>query len=336
MCCCGGAVSALFCLWCQSGCRKGTVAGALTFFPPEPALYEFERIDKRGRILAPDEDAVDYNDDDNNNNSDEEKKTSPDNENEERAATPSGPLQVPETHGQTQKKMKSPVAQLTEQAAERRKRSKIRNARDTADAKAGVTFQLLLDPRLQVPPHDDDLIQAVKIPSCCGVHVAAVVYRSPRQTPQTKTIIYSHGNATDIGAMFPLQVVLATSLQINVVVFDYSGYGESGGVPEEHRTYKDIDAVFEFVWQELAGCDSSRIVLYGQSVGSGPCCYMAEKLAKEKDDLGGLILHSPFTSGMRVLTPSRYVFRSIYCVVYCRVETFLLRLCIPLFLMSCV
>ena len=57
-CCCPAAISALFCLWCQSGCSKGTVAGALTFFPPEPALYKFERRDKKGKVLGDDEEAT--------------------------------------------------------------------------------------------------------------------------------------------------------------------------------------------------------------------------------------------------------------------------------------
>lgn len=210
-----------------------------------------------------------------------------------------------ETKGQTQDKMKSPIEQLTDQAAERRKRSKIRDARDARDASHGVTYKLLLDPRLQVPPHDDGAIEAVKIPARRGVHVAAVVYRVPaeRRNDRTKTIVYSHGNATDIGAMFPIQVVLAHSLNCNVVVYDYSGYGESGGVPEECSTYRDIDAVYDYVLDEVANGVSRNIVLYGQSVGSGPCCYLASK--NSSSELGGMILHSPFTSGMRVLTPSR-------------------------------
>jgi abhydrolase domain-containing protein 17 len=330
--CCPTAISALFCLYVQSGCNKGTVAGALTFFPPEPALYEFERLDKSGTVLAPGQEAGG------------DSITDPTHTTaaaaEAAAVQPEcnaqmGPLQVPETRGQTKEQIQSPIQQLTDQAKERRLRASARNALDTADRGAGVTYQLLLDPRLQVPPHDDASIQALKIPHTTTTsfrhahkqhhhrrnfpsHVAAVLYSVQRRTPTTKTIIYSHGNATDLGAMFPLQVVISHSLDVNVLVYDYSGYGESGGVPDEAATYKDIDAVYDYVWEHVAGCNAGNIVLYGQSVGSGPCCYLAAKLAKEaetnnsNDDhnnnncsLGGMILHSPFTSGMRVLTPSR-------------------------------
>lgn len=314
-CCCPSAISALFCLWLQSGCSKGTVAGCLTFFPPRPSLYQFERHDRRGRILSADEDVGSDDEegesDTNNNKEDGTGKTRvvnggtpSDDESigEIQGPKRSGPLEA-ETKGQTQDKMKSPIEQLTEQAAERRKISKVRNARDARDAAHGVTYKLLLDPRLQVPPHDDGAIEAVKIPAKRGVFVAAVVYRVPaqRRNDKTKTIVYSHGNATDIGAMFPIQVVLAHSLNSNVVVYDYSGYGESGGVPQETSTYRDIDAVYDYVLDEVADGKPENIVLYGQSVGSGPCCFLAAK----NPDIGGMILHSPFTSGMRVLTPSR-------------------------------
>jgi dienelactone hydrolase len=72
------------------------------------------------------------------------------------------------------------------------------------------------------------------------------------------------------------------------------------GTPLERNTYSDIEAVYNYVQEHVANGDSRSIILYGQSVGSGPSCYLASK-----QPVGGLILHSPFTSGMRVLTPSR-------------------------------
>ena len=325
-CCCPPAISALFCLYVQSGCSKSTVAGALTFFPPEPALYEFERHDKNGKILAEDElAATDDDEEDDTTPQTQSAGAQPDDDDDigeiQDPARTSEPLELPETKGQTNEKIKSPIEQLTDQAAERRKRSKLRHTRDKADQAAGVTYKLLLDPRLQVPPHEDASIHALKIPTASAKnYVAAVLYQVPpeRCTPHTRTLIYSHGNATDVGAMFPLQVVMAHSLDLHVLVYDYSGYGESGGVPDEPSTYRDIDAVYQHVLGTVAEGQPSRIVLYGQSVGSGPCCYLAAKLAASSSDgggeerLGGMILHSPFTSGMRVLTPSRYV-----CVVAC-------------------
>ena len=69
----------------------------------------------------------------------------------------------------------------------------------------------------------------------------------------------------------------------------------------EANTYSDIKGVYQWTLENICDGDPSRIILYGQSVGSGPCCY----LAKDIEGLGGMVLHSPFMSGMRVLTPSR-------------------------------
>mmetsp|Transcript_3201 Transcript_3201/g.6107 ORF Transcript_3201/g.6107 Transcript_3201/m.6107 type:complete len:400 (-) Transcript_3201:154-1353(-) len=312
-CCCPAAVNALFCLWCQSGCRQGTVAGALTFFPPDPPLYQFERW-IGDRQLGESEEAKPEQEKAKNDmgttgrSSSDSPSTAPEDCVEiESPAPPGGPehLEETETKGQTQEQMKSPIQQLTDQAAERRKRAKIRNARDARDAAAGVSYRLALDPRLSTPPYESQYVTALKIRNKQGAHCAAIIYKVPpaQCNEQTKTIIYSHGNATDIGAMFPMQVVLVHALNCHVVMYDYSGYGASGGVPEEASTYADMDAVFDYVVKktDLVAGDASRVILYGQSVGSGPCCYLAAR----HDQIGGMILHSAFTSGMRVLTASR-------------------------------
>jgi hypothetical protein len=311
-CCCPPAINALFCLWFQSGCSKGSVAGALTFFPPDPPLYKFERYSAEGELLPePSDDEGDEADDRTPAEAASDDDLRDDDELMD-IVGPTGhvaPLEEKrmDRGGRDDCQSKPPPSaakQLTDRARESRKRAKVRNQRDLADAKAGVTYRLLLDPRLMRSPLTSSVgtVDAVKIPSTRGVYVAALVYRVPRPTSRTKTIIYSHGNATDIGAMFPMQSILVQSLEANVVCYDYSGYGESGGVAEENNTYSDIKAVYKYCIEHVSP-NPLNIVLYGQSVGSGPVCHLAYK----NKDLGGIILHSPFTSGMRVLTPSRYV-----------------------------
>ena len=306
-CCCPPAISAIFCLWAQSGCSKSSVAGALTFFPPDPALYEFERRDEDGNPL-PDHDEANNTKGKTGENSDLAQTESPESGQDFDAA---------HRTGETKERMASPAQQLVDRANDLRKQAKIRNTRDAKDHKNNVKYQLKLDSRLHVPRYERTAVEAVKIPAKNGIHVAAVIYRitaAERGDPsrgtsnglskekrQPKTIIYSHGNATDIGAMFPLQAVIAHSLDCNVVMYDYSGFGESGGMPLEENTYCDIDAVYNYTLEHVANKDPKSIILYGQSVGGGPCCYLAQK----HEDIGGMVLHSAFTSGMRVLTPSR-------------------------------
>lgn len=118
------------------------------------------------------------------------------------------------------------------------------------------------------------------------------------------TVIYSHGNATDCGAMFFMYAMIARELQCNVVGYDYTGYGASmdfGVQPTEKQVYKDIDAVYDWCLDSgLVTNPREQVILYGQSVGSGPTCYLASKRP-----IAGLVLHSPIKSGLRVLTESR-------------------------------
>ena len=102
---------------------------------------------------------------------------------------------------------------------------------------------------------------------------------------------------------------LSRLLYVNVVAYDYSGYGlgtrrkdnvENGVQPSEENCYADIDAVYEYL-TTMRGVNPKQIVLYGRSVGSGPSCYLAQKLGKNGIELGGMILHSPFLSVCRVV-----------------------------------
>ena len=205
-----------------------------------------------------------------------------------------------------QEKQQSPAKMLTEQAARLKRIGQIRNKRDARDASAGIYYRFVPDPRLTTPPSFRGSIHAVKIgpQRRTNNYCAALIYRVPPDwiTPQTKTIIYSHGNATDIGAMNFMQAILARGLHCNVVMYDYSGYGASGGVALEANTYRDIEMVYEYVVEHVAqGQEEGNVIVYGQSVGSGPSCFICAK----RPGVGGLVLHSPFMSGMRVLTPSR-------------------------------
>ncbi|XP_050880043.1 uncharacterized protein LOC127083751 isoform X2 [Lathyrus oleraceus] len=80
--------------------------------------------------------------------------------------------------------------------------------------------------------------------------------------------------------------------------YDYSGYGQSSGKPSETNTYADIEAVYKYL-EENYGAKQEDIILYGQSVGSGPTLDIAARLPQ----LRAVILHSPILSGLRVMYP---------------------------------
>jgi dienelactone hydrolase len=68
--------------------------------------------------------------------------------------------------------------------------------------------------------------------------------------------------------------------------------------PSEYNTYYDIEAVYDCLKKEY-GIEEEDLILYGQSVGSGPTLHLASRLEK----LRGVVLHSGILSGIRVLYP---------------------------------
>lgn len=81
--------------------------------------------------------------------------------------------------------------------------------------------------------------------------------------------------------------------------------------PSECNTYADIDAAYKCL-KEQYGVKDEQLILYGQSVGSGPTVDLASRLP----NLRGVVLHSPILSGMRVLYPvKRTYWFDIYKVI---------------------
>ncbi|KAL1540683.1 alpha/beta-Hydrolases superfamily protein [Salvia divinorum] len=138
-------------------------------------------------------------------------------------------------------------------------------------------------------------VDVLKLRTHRGNDVVAVHISHPKATA---TMLYSHGNAADLGQMYELFVEITLRLRINLMGYDYSGYGQSSGKPSECNTYTDIDAVYKCL-KEKYGVKDEQLILYGQSVGSGPTI----DLASRSPNLRGVVLHSPILSGLRVLYP---------------------------------
>ena len=62
---------------------------------------------------------------------------------------------------------------------------------------------------------------------------------------------------------------LGRALHVNVMGYDYSGYGGSSGSPSTRDTHADISAVLELLQHQHAVAPQ-QVVVYGQSIGSGP------------------------------------------------------------------
>lgn len=123
-------------------------------------------------------------------------------------------------------------------------------------------------------------------------------------------LLHFHGNATDIGMMMASYCELSKQLGVDVVGVEYSGYGVSTGSPSPRNTLLDAEAAYDHLVN--SGVLPERIVAYGQSVGCGPALALASRRP-----LGGLVLHSPMLSGIKVIDPEPNSFCKPSCVFNC-------------------
>ncbi|KAM1201224.1 hypothetical protein FF1_017518 [Malus domestica] len=133
-----------------------------------------------------------------------------------------------------------------------------------------------------------------------GNKIVATFWRHPLAR---FTLLYSHGNAADLGQMHELFIELRSHLRVNIMSYDYSGYGASTGKPSEFNTYYDIEAVYNCLKNEYE-IRQEDLIVYGQSVGSGPTLHLASRLK----NLRAVVLHSAILSGIRVLYPVKLTF----------------------------
>ncbi|KAL1199260.1 Alpha/beta hydrolase domain-containing protein WAV2 [Cardamine amara subsp. amara] len=138
-------------------------------------------------------------------------------------------------------------------------------------------------------------VEVLKLTTKRGNQVVAAYIKNPTAS---LTLLYSHGNAADLGQMFELFSELSLHLRVNLIGYDYSGYGRSSGKPTEQNTYSDIEAVYRCL-EEKYGVKEQDVILYGQSVGSGPTLELASRLP----NLRAVVLHSAIASGLRVMYP---------------------------------
>lgn len=113
--------------------------------------------------------------------------------------------------------------------------------------------------------------------------------------PGMPTLLWSHGNAEDIGYLRQRHLNFHI-LGYGILAYDYPGYGISDGSPDEQGCYDACMTAWKHLTETLK-IPTDRIIIYGQSVGSGPSVWLATKV-----DCAGLILVSPFVSAFRTVT----------------------------------
>ncbi|MCR4339466.1 MAG: alpha/beta hydrolase [Gemmatimonadaceae bacterium] len=151
------------------------------------------------------------------------------------------------------------------------------------------------DRTLGVPPAELGLdIDRVELSTSDGVTLVAWVARA--EQPQSgeltpRWLIICHGNGGNIAAPGRMrQYAALRRLGLNVLAFDYRGYGESSGAPSESGLYADAEAAYRYLRERLA-VPPDRILLFGHSLGSAVAIDLAARAP-----IGGLIVEGALTS----------------------------------------
>ena len=110
----------------------------------------------------------------------------------------------------------------------------------------------------------------------------------PPARPDAPVLVYFHGNAGTLANRIPRMRFFA-ALGWGMLMPEYRGYGGNPGAPSEAGFALDAAAGMAFLARE--GVPLSRIVAYGESIGTGVAVQVAAGSA-----VAGLVLESPYTS----------------------------------------
>jgi fermentation-respiration switch protein FrsA (DUF1100 family) len=139
------------------------------------------------------------------------------------------------------------------------------------------------------PPPASVAVEDVTLTAADGTPLHAWWSAPPGWKPADGAVLFSHGNGGNLSyrarAIAPLQ-----QLHRAVLVFDYPGFGKSGGTCSEAGCYAAGDAAYDWLTgtQRVPG---RRIVLYGGSLGGGVATDLAARRPCE-----ALFLVAAFTS----------------------------------------
>jgi hypothetical protein len=116
--------------------------------------------------------------------------------------------------------------------------------------------------------------------------------------PSQATVIYFHGNGGNVNNLGWLGERLVAR-GLDVLIFDYRGYGRSEGeLEDEQGLYADAAAAYEYVLK-VRGVSPQAIVLYGQSLGTTAVADLAARR-----ECAAIILESGPSSGSDMATAS--------------------------------
>ncbi|MCJ1475500.1 hypothetical protein MMC13_004163 [Lambiella insularis] len=134
---------------------------------------------------------------------------------------------------------------------------------------------------------------------CLDDITTRLAFKLLRDDPDARLILHMHGAGGTVGSGYRVPNYRALSAgqptRIHVLTFDYRGFGRSRGSPSEISLCLDAIAVVDWA-TKVAGIPPSRILIFGQSLGTAVSLAVSKHFALQSPPLvfAGTILVAPF------------------------------------------
>ncbi len=110
----------------------------------------------------------------------------------------------------------------------------------------------------------------------------------PAKEPEG-ALLFSHGNGGNISHRLE-KLQMLHELNLDILIYDYRGYGKSRGKPSEQGLYLDAQVTLDYLIHEKR-YEPDHIIAYGESLGGAVAIQLAAGT-----ELGGLIIEGSFSS----------------------------------------
>ena len=118
------------------------------------------------------------------------------------------------------------------------------------------------------------------------------VKANPTDPKLSRTVIFFHENAGNIGTRIPNIELFVKRMYTNVFIVAYRGYSYSEGKPSEEGLKLDAEATLEHVLGR-DDINSERVFVFGRSLGGAVAIQLAES---HSNSLRGVVVENTFTS----------------------------------------
>jgi len=161
---------------------------------------------------------------------------------------------------------------------------------------SNISNSLVYHPDNYLYAHPDQFkvkFTAFTIPSKDQTTLSAWRLYSKNPNPK-RLLLYFHGNAQNLTSHF-VNTVWMTDYDTDIIIFDYRGFGRSGGSPEPQGLSEDGETFLSYAHTEFIKGHFKQFVVYGQSLGGAVVMKSLENFPYRKD-ISLLVLDSTLRS----------------------------------------